>query len=83
MRRIPFARGPIVGFPQVMNQSPQSALEDARSEGIDLDMLDTNLALSVKERWMQHEQANELALKLQTAGEALNAKLQSTTGTTI
>ncbi len=29
----------------------EQALEDARRAGIDLDLLDTNLALSVKERW--------------------------------
>ena len=37
------------------------ALEEARRAGIDLDLLDTNLALSVKERWQQHDAALELA----------------------
>ena len=53
------------------------ALEDARRAGIDLDLLDTNLALSVKERWRQHDAALELALKLEAAGALRNAKLQS------
>ncbi|MEO6993688.1 MAG: hypothetical protein ABI273_08665 [Lacunisphaera sp.] len=51
----------------------EQALEDARRAGIDLDLLDTNLALSVKERWQQHDSALELALKLQTAGQLKEA----------
>jgi hypothetical protein len=53
------------------------ALEEARRAGIDLDLLDTNLALSVKERWQQHDAALELALKLQAAGKLRDARLQS------
>lgn len=58
-----------------MDQAAQ-ALEDARRAGIDLDLLDTNLALSVEERWRQHDAAMELALKLEAAGKARNARLQ-------
>ena len=54
-------------------------LEEACRAGIDLDLLDTNLALTVKERWEQHDAALELALKLQAAGESRNARLQSIT----
>lgn len=52
------------------------ALEDARRAGIDLDLLDTNLALSVAERWRQHDAALELVLKLEAAGKAHDAKLR-------
>lgn len=60
-----------------VNPNAASALEVARSAGIDLDMIDSNLSLSVKERWTQHEQAFELAMKLKQAGEVRYAKLQS------
>lgn len=56
-------------------------LEEARRAGIDLDLLDTNLALSVKERWQQHNAALELALKLEAAGALRNARLQSAAST--
>jgi hypothetical protein len=59
-------------------ENPAQALEEARRAGIDLDLLDTNLALSVKERWSQHDAALELALKLEQAGKNWNAKLQPT-----
>jgi hypothetical protein len=58
---------------------PDQALEEARRAGIDLDLLDTNLAMTVKERWQQHDAALELALKLETAGKARDARLQSNT----
>lgn len=58
-------------------ESSHPALEEARRAGIDLDLLDTNLALSVKERWEQHDAAMELALKLEMAGKARDAKLRS------
>jgi hypothetical protein len=48
---------------------PAKALEEARKAGIDLDMLDANLALSVKDRWRQHAAALQLALKLEEAGK--------------
>ena len=57
------------------------AIEAARRAGIDLDLLDTNLALSVKERWAQHDAALELAIKLEKAGQARDAKLRSTPAT--
>lgn len=58
-------------------ESADQALEAARKAGIDLDLLDTNLALSVKERWEQHDGAWELALKLQAAGKLADARLRS------
>lgn len=62
-------------------ENPAQALEEARRAGIDLDLLDTNLALSVKERWSQHDAALELALQLEEAGRNRDAKLQPTAAT--
>ena len=64
-------------------ESSNQALEEARRAGIDLDLLDTNLALTVKERWEQHDAALELALKLAQAGEARDAKLRSIAATAV
>lgn len=62
--------------------NPAQAIEEARRAGIDLDLLDSNLALPVKERWAQHDGALELALKLEAAGKARDAKFQSTAAET-
>jgi hypothetical protein len=59
-------------------EQPDPALEEARRAGIDLDLLDTNLALTVEQRWNQHDAALKLALKLEAAGKARDARLQST-----
>ena len=64
-------------------ESVEQALEEARQAGIDLDLLDTHLALSVKERWEQHDGALELALKLQAAGKLKDARLQSSASSTL
>jgi len=65
-----------------MNPVEQAeALEAARRAGIDLDLLDSNLALSVKDRWAQHAAALELATKLTEARKARDAKLQPHTAT--
>jgi pheromone shutdown protein TraB len=53
------------------------ALEEARRAGIDLDLIDSNLALTVEQRWKQHDAALELALMLETAGKIRDARLQS------
>jgi hypothetical protein len=58
--------------------NPAQALEDARRAGIDLSLLDANLALPVKERWRQHDEALGLALKLEQAGLNRDAKLRPT-----
>lgn len=52
-----------------MDAKAQADLEEARRFGIDLDMIDTNLALTVKQRWEQHEAALALAMKLEAAGK--------------
>jgi hypothetical protein len=41
-------------------------LEDAREAGIDLDLLDTNLALPIAERWRQHDAALEFVEEYET-----------------
>lgn len=48
-------------------QDQAQILEEARNAGIDLDLLDSNLALSVKERWRLHDEALAFAMKLQCA----------------
>jgi hypothetical protein len=53
-------------------------LEQAREAGIDLDLIDTNLALSVEDRWRQHDGALRFILKLQQAKVAHDAGLQPT-----
>ena len=54
------------------------ALDDARRAGFDLDLLDTNLALTPEERWRQHDTALEFVLELEQGRRARDAKLQST-----
>jgi hypothetical protein len=46
---------------------------DARQAGIDLDLIDTILSLSVAERWRQHDAAANLALKLEQARKTHDA----------
>ena len=48
------------------------------SGGIDVDLIETNLALSVQERWRQHDGALRFILKLQQAKAANDAGLQPT-----
>lgn len=60
-----------------MNENEQ-AWEDARQAGIDLSLLEANLALSVKERWQQHDSALALVLKLEEAGRALHGGFKPT-----
>lgn len=52
-----------------MNPEEQ-ALEEARRAGIDLSLLDSNLALSYEQRALRHESALELVLALREAGAA-------------
>lgn len=51
----------------------EEIFEEARLAGIDLDLIATNLALSVKERWQQHDAALRLILKLEAAKAAFDA----------
>ena len=51
------------------------AIEEARRAGIDLDLLDSNLALSPEERVLRHESALELVRALREAGAAFEKEL--------
>ncbi|EIP99178.1 hypothetical protein OpiT1DRAFT_03688 [Opitutaceae bacterium TAV1] len=63
-------------------QTPEmNDIEDARRAGIDLDLVDTLLALPVAERWRRHDAALTLALKLRNAMETRHAGLQRTSQT--
>lgn len=53
-----------------------TALEEARRAGIDLDLLDANLAVPVKERWRLHDEALALVVKLETARRDRDEKLK-------
>lgn len=57
---------------------PDQALAEASHAGFDLDMIDTNLALSVADRWRQHDDALELLLELERARIERDAKLSRT-----
>jgi hypothetical protein len=50
--------------------SQDPALENARRAGFDLDLLDSNLALTHEQRALRHESALELCLKLRAAARA-------------
>jgi len=56
-----------------MNPPTDPAIEEARRAGFDLDLLDSNLALSPEQRALRHESALELVLALREAG-AVHAK---------
>ena len=55
----------------------EDAIEEAHRAGFDVDLLDTNLALTPEERWRQHDAALELVLELEKARIARDAELQS------
>jgi hypothetical protein len=50
--------------------NPAHALEEARRAGLDLSLLDCNLALTYEERVLRHAAAQELKRALQEAGAA-------------
>ena len=54
----------------------EDAIEEARRAGFDVDLLDTNLALTPAERWRQHDTALEFVLELEQARIVRDAKLQ-------
>ena len=58
--------------------NPEQVLEETRRAGIDLDLLDSNLALSYEERVLRHASALELVWVLREAG-AVYAKSSSVT----
>ena len=64
-----------------MNVDAKRAFAEAAEAGIDLDLIDANLRLSVAERWRQHDAALNLALKLQQAKRTLDERSDSATPT--
>lgn len=61
-------------FCRVTSQEKTDALEAARLAGIDLHLVESNLALTPEQRVLRHESALELAQALREAGAALYAK---------
>ena len=59
-------------------ENPAQALEEARRAGIDLDLLDENLAMSVGERIRKHDCYLNLALRLEEVGLIVELGLLST-----
>ncbi len=54
------------------------ALIEAERGGIDLELLESNLRLSVAERWRQHDAALNLALRLQAAKRDSDERFERT-----
>ncbi len=69
------AHGSDADVSSVTQQEKIHAIEAARAAGIDLEMLESNLELSVKERWAQHDAALDFAEKLVAAKKAKDAQL--------
>jgi hypothetical protein len=51
----------------MVSDQMMQALVEAERAGVDLELLESNLRLSVAERWRQHDAALNLALRLQAA----------------
>lgn len=60
-----------------MNPLNDTAIEEARLAGFDLNLIDLNLSLSPEERWRQHDMALEVILELEEARTSRDAKLQA------
>jgi len=65
-----------------MNPPTDPAIEEARSAGFDMNLIEINLSLTPGERWRQHDMALEVILELEEARKARDAGLQATPGTT-
>ena len=61
-------------FCAVTSQEKIDAVEAARRAGIDMNLVESNLALTPEQRVLRHESALELAQALREAGAALYAK---------
>jgi hypothetical protein len=57
----------------VENDEAEKIIAEAVRAGIDLEMLDYNLSLSVEERVRQHDAALALVVEFKQAGEKLRA----------
>lgn len=65
-----------------MKSSVAAPIEEARKAGFDIDMLESNLALTPEERWRQHNLALAMAFELQKARLIRDAKLRRTASPT-
>jgi hypothetical protein len=59
------------------SEKEDPAIGAARRAGFDIDLLDSNLALTVAQRWRQHDNALEFALALEEARIARDAGIQT------
>jgi hypothetical protein len=50
------------------------AIAEAERAGFDLSLVDCNLALSIEDRMLRHDEALEFKLALRAAGEAMYAQ---------
>ena len=50
-----------------LNPPTDSAIEDARRAGFDLNLIELNLSLTPSERWRQHDMALDVILELEKA----------------
>ena len=60
-----------------MNPPTNSAIEEARRAGFDLNLIELNLSLTPAERWRQHDMALDVILEFEKARMARDAKLQA------
>ena len=54
-----------------------NALESAEAAGVDLSLIDDSLSRSYEERAIQHQEALNLALEMERAGNELRERYQS------
>jgi hypothetical protein len=59
-----------------MKSETESAVEEARRAGFDLDLIESNLALTPEERWRQHDLALAMVLELEQARILRDSRLQ-------
>lgn len=57
---------------------PTDAIESAERAGIDLGLIDDNLRLSHEQRALQHQDALDLALAIERAGQELRERSADT-----
>jgi hypothetical protein len=62
---------------RISAESAEKAIEDARSAGIDIDLVDTILALSPTDRCRHHDAALALVFELEKARAARDSRFQS------
>jgi hypothetical protein len=60
-----------------------TAIQEAEQAGFDLSLIDESLRCSYEQRALQHQMALELALELETKGQQLRDRTQSTTAAPI